>query len=504
MPAPVLTAIDGQWTVAGDPENLVDAGAAGGDFLFLVAGGDIGGVTACTTSTTAGTTGSWTEIVESFPGAGDCWMHTAWAAVTAGGSVTASTDPNPTPASAWGNAMVRARGSLGIGNSANATTGGAAQTISLTVSKDHSAVLFMSLDFSAGSVGTGWTPSGATLLHRELVTGAYTVHVAYWSDEAAGTRSYGSTGAGGNDFVLFAVEILGSPDAGVQPYIGGKAWRRRHRHRQWLPISPASAVDSRAQTGTCSFGEAGSATQSKTSVQTATGTAALAATATDKKITAQAGTVTAATAALATEKKVTPEQGTATAAAAGTGTDKKVGVERGTATAAAIGTAAEAKVAKELGTATAAFASTKEGAAGARAQTGLCSLGAAGTATGKKVASSHTGTSAAAHAPRATLTKRATSIGRGCFAAAGTSLAVHKAPQQGVTSAGFWLTGDAFVATEAEAHHAVGVAPTAGPAASSTTTAGHATASVAQAAGASGGAATAAHATSSATTASGG
>src|SRR5262245_3446179 len=251
MPAPAITATDGTYTGAGATESLTDAGCVNQDWLLLVAGGDIGGGTACTTSTAAGPHGAWTDAVASLTGTGDCWFHTSRAQVTATGSVTAQTDPNPDPPAAWGNSMVRARGSLGKGNSASVTTGGAAQTVSLTVSKDHSAVFFISLDFSAGAVGSGWTGSGAVLVHREVIAGSYTVHVAYGPDEAAGTRSYGSTGAGGNDFVMYAVEILGTPDVGPFPHRSLRAAQRFRRYkatrRQSFEVE--SAISAQAATG---------------------------------------------------------------------------------------------------------------------------------------------------------------------------------------------------------------------------------------------------------------
>jgi hypothetical protein len=206
-----LAALESAWTSTTTPKTVVVTGALTGDYLFVIAGsGATGGsdITAATTTTTVGTTGSWTEPVENLNvPQSESWVSSAVAQVTADGDVTVQVAVTMSVARGWGFAVIRARGSTGLGASGFVDVS-ATQVVNLTVSTG-SAVFFASFDFSAGTVGTGWTPtSDVTLIERTQDGSNQTIHAAYWENQAAGTRDYGSTGAGGTGRKTVGLEIL--------------------------------------------------------------------------------------------------------------------------------------------------------------------------------------------------------------------------------------------------------------------------------------------------------
>lgn len=207
-----LAAFEADWTTTTDPKTVTATSCQTGDYLFVIAGsGQLGGqlVTACTTTTTAGSTSAWTEPQESLTAnTAVPWISSAVAQVTANGDVTVQVDPTKSSSPAWGFAVIQARGSAGLGTSGFVDTS-ATQVVSLTV-QNNSAVFFASFDFDGAAVGTGWTPTtDVTLIERTAVgAGAYTVHAAYWENQTAGTRDYGSTGAAGTTRKTVGLEIL--------------------------------------------------------------------------------------------------------------------------------------------------------------------------------------------------------------------------------------------------------------------------------------------------------
>jgi hypothetical protein len=214
MPAPTIAPFESVWTNSTTPKSVVVTDCEVGDFLFVLAGGDdAASVTAVTVSTTAGSTGAWTETFEDT--VEHCWYEAGWAEVTGAGSVTVQMDATGA-ANPWGMYVVRARGSDGLGDS-GVTTVSSTQVVSLTVAAS-SAVTFLSVDFSASAVGSGWTPSAGVTLVERTATGNYTVHAAYWDDQAAGTRNYGHTGGSGSEYECVALEILGSTVAPEGPF----------------------------------------------------------------------------------------------------------------------------------------------------------------------------------------------------------------------------------------------------------------------------------------------
>lgn len=225
-----LTVFETDWTTTTDPKTVTATGCLNNDWLFVIGGsGQTGGVsiTAMTTTTTVGSTTAWSEPFESLNSpAAESWMSSAVAQVTADGDVTVQVDPTKASSPAWGFAAVQARGSSGLGASAG-TDSTAAKTVSLTTTGAGSAVFLVAIDNNAAAVGTAWTPTtDVTLIERQLVTAAYTVHAAYWENQSVATTSYGYTGGGVAANKLIALEILVAP-AGV----GGQPRVHTVRHR---------------------------------------------------------------------------------------------------------------------------------------------------------------------------------------------------------------------------------------------------------------------------------
>jgi hypothetical protein len=215
-----LAAFEADWTSTTDPKTVIVTGALTDDWLFVISGSgqtSSTAVTAVTTSTTVGSTGSWAKPQENLNSpVGESWISSGVAQVTANGDVTVQVDPAKGAATPmWGFAVVRARGSDGLGVSGFVDSS-ATQVVSLAVSQD-SAVFFASFDFDTGTVGTGWDPTtNVTLIERSQPGSNYTVHAAYWENQAAGTRNYGSTGAGGAARKTVGLEILATA-AGPPP-----------------------------------------------------------------------------------------------------------------------------------------------------------------------------------------------------------------------------------------------------------------------------------------------
>lgn len=224
-----LAMFESAWNTTTTPKTASVTGALTGDYLVVLICGDQSAsnlVSACTTSTTGGTTGTWTEPYESL-GAGTTsdWFSSAVAQVTADGTVTVSVARTKagTIGGMWGFYVLRATGASGVGNVAN-TPVGSALTVSLTVQATGNGVAFIAGDWNAGAVPTAWVPStGANLVERSQLTD-YTISAAYWASETAGARSYGvSGGGGGSNYRCLAVEIVasgGAPAEVPSPPIG--------------------------------------------------------------------------------------------------------------------------------------------------------------------------------------------------------------------------------------------------------------------------------------------
>ncbi len=213
----VADAQESVWNTTTTPKTVTFAGAVAGDRILMMATGDASNsfgdnhVTACTTSTTAGSTGSWTEPAEAMSSVDADWLSSATTTVSSTGSVTVSVDrtKNGAEGGQWGLYALLLRGDGGIGNIGGVTTLGTAQVASLTVSAD-SLVAFISGDWDVNGAATALTPGGGVTVERSVLTD-YTVCAGYWTSQAAGTRNYGGTGGDANAlYRCLAVEVLAS------------------------------------------------------------------------------------------------------------------------------------------------------------------------------------------------------------------------------------------------------------------------------------------------------
>lgn len=208
-----VTIFESAWNTTTTPKTVSVTGAVTGDWLAVIAGGDQSSgnaVSAATSSTTAGSTGAWTELAEDFDGGTSAdWYHCAKAQVSADGSVTVQVDRTKAGAQGgmWGFYVIRGNDSGGVNLLGQLGTTGTTQVISGTPSQD-SAVAIGLFDWNAGTAPTAWTPAGQTVVEATALTD-YTVGAAYWTAQAAGTRNYGTTNWGGTPSIKgVAVEIL--------------------------------------------------------------------------------------------------------------------------------------------------------------------------------------------------------------------------------------------------------------------------------------------------------
>jgi hypothetical protein len=205
---PAVVPTESVYNTATTPKSVVVAGCLEDDYILIVAGGnDNADVSAIAASTTAGSTGSWTDPVEEGFGASSSWVSSALAQVTADGSVTVQIAATGA-IEIWGMCAFRIRGSGGLG--AHGKVGSSAvDVVNLAGVAQDSAVFYISTDWNAGTVGTSWTPTDAILVERAVEgAGDFTLHIAYWLGEDAGTRDYGSVGAGGSAVRAIAIEML--------------------------------------------------------------------------------------------------------------------------------------------------------------------------------------------------------------------------------------------------------------------------------------------------------
>jgi hypothetical protein len=204
-----VAGFESAWNTTTTPKSVVVTGCEAGDKLYVIGGGDAssaGNVTAATTSTTVGSTTAWQEIIENFNGgANEDWCTSAWAEVTANGDVTVQMARTGTGME-WGFHGLRVRNPNQLGVS-GFSDHSATEVVSLALTGGGSAVLYGSFDWDAMAVGTGWDPAAGVTLVERAAGSNYTVHAAYWTEQAAGTRNYGSTGAAGSGIKAIALEI---------------------------------------------------------------------------------------------------------------------------------------------------------------------------------------------------------------------------------------------------------------------------------------------------------
>jgi uncharacterized ubiquitin-like protein YukD len=205
----LVTSPETSFTTTTTPKTLTAVGALSGDLMVDMYGGDnfSGAVSSATVTTTGGTTGAWTEVLEALVGnASSPWKSNAWANVTGNGDATASMARVQGTAQVWGGWLAHLRNHGGIGNSAELVDS-ASDTVSLTTSA-NSMVLAFGIDWDHISPVTAFTPSGAHDIERNAGLTAVTWYAGFWVGQPAGTRNYGIATNTSAHFSLTVIEIL--------------------------------------------------------------------------------------------------------------------------------------------------------------------------------------------------------------------------------------------------------------------------------------------------------
>lgn len=209
-PAPITTGVVSVVTV-GDPwtgdamtEDSPSIAVEDGDLILVgLAKADQESQTNITFSTLSGSTTAWTEHHD-HRAASDVQLNVSSCEATATGNVVVrkvNTGGTATIDAGWFVMVIRGHG--GIGNVAS----GAGKTVNLTTS-DGSTVVAINADWSATSPAGTLTPAADYTIVETLITGNYAIHAGVWTPVAAGTVAYGSTGGGGTDYRVCAIEIL--------------------------------------------------------------------------------------------------------------------------------------------------------------------------------------------------------------------------------------------------------------------------------------------------------
>jgi hypothetical protein len=223
------------WTSTAATQTITVTGAAVGDKILVVFGGDgfNNAPTAASVSTTAGpgTTGSWTEPIERLNSANQGWQSSSAADVTGAGNITVTLSRTQSTGQVWGGYAVLIKNSGGIGNTAFLANGTADST-NLTVSAG-SHVFMLGVEWDHVAV-VQCVPAGAIDIERNAALTAVTWYANYWVSQAAGTRAYGmNTNASSANYSMIAIEVLA---AGGTPSLPPRR-ARQVTHR----LSPRSA-----------------------------------------------------------------------------------------------------------------------------------------------------------------------------------------------------------------------------------------------------------------------
>ena len=200
-----------------NPKTIVLPGLANGDVVWVFAGGDQFGASNDITDvviTSSGSIGTVVNETEDLSGTNDDWLGIYKVPITGAGSHTLTITLTRSGGTigtwhAWA-IQVPGASTQGAGAIGTSYTSGTTQVIS-TAADEGCFVGFASYDFSAGSVGTP-TPGGANTVENSADAN-YTENSHYWLGQAAGTRNYGTTGAGGTAIRCHAIEILGASAA---------------------------------------------------------------------------------------------------------------------------------------------------------------------------------------------------------------------------------------------------------------------------------------------------
>jgi hypothetical protein len=220
---PAVVPFNGDWEATSTPKTVDVYGCLTGDVLLVTTGGPESAsfnVSAATTSTTAGSTGSWTELLEDInTGANECWIHCAYATVSSDGDVTVSVarTQGGTP-QRWGVVVFRCRGAGTPTLEASQLANGSTEALSATVGTDSAVVsAFHDWDGSAAA-GTAPTPTDGLRVEALVRSPDWTPTVFYWLKQASGTRNYGTTDNAGTSLKGSVVEIpAGTSDQAITP-----------------------------------------------------------------------------------------------------------------------------------------------------------------------------------------------------------------------------------------------------------------------------------------------
>lgn len=88
---------------------------------------------------------------------------------------------------------------------------------SVTLAPSSSTVLYGAADWSGnGAAGTSYTPAGATVDVNAFQSGQYAAAAGRWTGQASGTRDYGPSSPGGDQYTGAVIEIE-EPPTGPQP-----------------------------------------------------------------------------------------------------------------------------------------------------------------------------------------------------------------------------------------------------------------------------------------------
>jgi hypothetical protein len=205
----LVTSPETSFTTTTTPKTLTAVGALSGDLMVAMYGGDnfSGAASSATVTTTGGTTGAWTEVLEALVGTTDSpWKSNAWANVTADGDATASLARVQGTPQVWGGWLAHIRNHGGIGNTAELVDS-ASDSVSLTTS-ENSMVLALGIDWDHVTPVTAFTPSGAHDIERNAGLTAVTWYAGFWVGQPAGTRNYGIATNSSTSFSLTVIEIL--------------------------------------------------------------------------------------------------------------------------------------------------------------------------------------------------------------------------------------------------------------------------------------------------------
>lgn len=196
-------------------KDVTFTGVAVGD-LLVVAGlsesYDFSGGTSIV-STIAGTTSAWTLGSPAPAFLADTDVVAAWATSSSTGTVTVRVTVRVTTANHLGVCgfllpSADWSGTPSFTTFSADTDGQVSTTVSAT-----STVLYFGADWTARTMGAAFTPAGATGRVNVYDAGRYSVGVASWTAQAAGTVSYGPTGLSADDVtgVVLVIAEAGAP-----------------------------------------------------------------------------------------------------------------------------------------------------------------------------------------------------------------------------------------------------------------------------------------------------